>query len=1048
MNALLNTLLHNSRSVLMLFVMLMLVGLITLNNIPKENNPDITVPIIYVSLTHEGISPEDSDRLLFQPMEKELQSLDGLKEMSSTAAEGVMAITLEFATDVDIDQALIDVRERVDKAKGELPADTEEPKVKEINVGLFPVMVVTLSGEIDESALFYVARSLRDKLESLPGVLEANIQGYREEVAEIIVDPLLLDSYNLDQQELYNLVNNNNQLVAAGNMDTGAGRFSLKVPGLIQSTQDILNMPVKVDGDKVIKFQDIAVGRRTYKDPQSIARVNGQPAVALEITKRLGSNIIETLDAVKQLVNEEQKKWPQGIVVGFSQDESGYIKRALKDLFNNILTATLLVMIVVVGFMGLRTALLVSLTIPGSFLLAILALNLLGYTLNMVVLFALILSVGMLVDGAIVVTEYADRRMAEGAHRFHAYLEACKRMAWPITASTATTLAVFFPLLFWPGVTGEFMKFLPLSLLFTLTASLIMALAIIPTLGTLLGKSDHHNDHALQSMAAAEKGHFDHIPGFTGRYIELLRKLLNHPYKVLGGAVAALVITFVVYGQLGKGVEFFPEVDAEIALVDIRARGNLSLQERDNLVRLVEARILPLPEIESVYSKTLTRVPQDGAKDMVGQIQVELVDWQQRRKAKEILANISELTADIPGIIIETKEKQGGPSAGSQIQLEFRSEYPQALTEILQKVRVEFEKDPELVDIKDDRPLEGVEWQIEVDRAHAARFGASIASIGSTLKMATNGLRVGSFRPTDADDEVEIRLRLPFNGRNLDQLDQLSLPIKGELVPISNFIKRVPKAKTGEIGRIDGARRYTLEANVIEGVNPTNKIQQINEVLKAADIPAVIEYQFRGDQEKMAETGIFLISAFLFALFGMAVILVTQFNSFFHAGLVMSAIILSIAGVLIGLMLRGEPFGIVMSGMGVIALAGIVVNNNIVLIDTFKTLIKEGIEPVEAALRTGAQRMRPVLLTTVTTVLGLMPMVFNLNIDMLGRAISVDAPSSQWWTQLSTAIAGGLTFATVLTLLLTPCLLVLGAKRQARKKAAHQTAALTSSPIR
>jgi multidrug efflux pump len=1041
MNALLSTLLHNSRTVLMIFSMLMLVGGFTLNNIPKENNPDISVPIIYVSITHEGISPEDSDRLLFQPLKKELKSVDGLKEMSSTAAEGMLAVTLEFSSDVDIDQALIDVRERVDIAKSKLPTDTDEPKIKEINVGLFPVMVVTLSGQVDEAALFSVARKLRDQLEGLPGVLEANIQGYREEVAEIIMDPLLLDSYNLDQQALFNLLSSNNQLVAAGNMDTGAGRFALKVPGLIQSTYDILNMPIKVDGNKVIKFQDIAVGRRTYKDPESIARVNGQPAVALEITKRLGANIIETLDGVKALVNEQKDGWPKGITVGFSQDESGYIKRALKDLFNNILSAILLVMIVIVGVMGWRTATLVSLTIPGSFLMAILILSMMGYTLNMVVLFALILSVGMLVDGAIVVTEYADRRMAEGVHRFNAYLEACKRMAWPIIASTATTLAVFFPLLFWPGTTGEFMKFLPLSLLFTLSASLVMALVVIPTLGTLVGKSGHQNAEALQAMKIAENGDLTQITGFTGQYLTLLRKLLARPERVLGAAIATLFITLIVYSQIGKGVEFFPEVDAQIALVDIQARGNLSLQEKDAIVREVEALILPLPEIETVYSKTLTRVPNDGAKDMIGQIQIELVDWQKRRTAKTILSEIEKLTSDIPGIVIETKEKQGGPAAGAKIQLEFRSESSQALHTVIEKVRTQFHQDPELIDIKDDRPLDGIEWQIVVDREQAARFGASIALIGSNLKMATSGLRVGAFRPIDADDEVEIRLRLPFNGRNLDQLDQLNIPINGQLVPISNFVKRIPMAKSGAVGRIDGERRYTLQANVIDGVNPTHKIAQIQHLLDKAGIPKSIEYHFRGDQEKMAETGIFLMSAFCFALFAMAVILVAQFNSFYHALLIMSAIVLSIAGVLIGLMLRSEPFGIVMSGMGVIALAGIVVNNNIVLIDTFKRLTEQGVEPIEAALRTGAQRMPPVLLTTVTTVLGLMPMVFNLNIDLIDRAFSVGAPSSQWWTQLSTAIAGGLTFATVLTLFLTPCLLVMQKTKPNNSEAKHTNSA-------
>ncbi len=1045
MNSLIDASLHRTRTVLMLFCLIALVGIVTLVTIPKESNPDITVPLVYVSVNHDGISPEDADTLIYKPLEKELRALDGLKEMISTATAGHLSIQLEFYTDTDIDQALLDVRQKVDDAKGELPSDSKEPKVREINVALFPVMVVTLAGEINESALYAVANDLQDRLEALPGVLEVKVRGKREEIAEIIVDPARMDNYGLTLGELGRLVGNNAQLVASEDLDTGVGRFGIKVPGLVESIPDILELPVKANGDDVVLFRDIAVGRLAYKDRKNSARVNGKQAVTLEIKKRIGSNIIHTLDDVKGIIKEVEPYWPNGIQVGLSQDESDQIKEMLNDLFNNVLVATLLVMILILASLGVRSSVMVGMAIPGAFLMALIVLSMMGYTLNMVVLFSLILSVGMLVDGAIVVTEYADRRLAEGAPARHAYSEAAKRMAWPIIASTATTLAVFLPLLFWPGTTGEFMKYLPLTLLFTLTASLIMALIVVPTIGALVGKQSTQNLKTLKMVKAAEEGHFDEVTGFTGGYIRLLNRALRHPLKILGTAIATLILSFVVYGKLGHGVEFFPDVDIDVGLVDVRARGNLSIEENEALVQQVEARIFDMAEIESIYTTTFVRAPSDAADDVVGRIQIELVNWKHRRTANEILKDIEVRTADIAGIIVETQKKENGPSAGADIQLQFTAASADDIIPMLEQVKAIFAADPDLKDVRDDRPQDGIEWQMDINREKATRFGTDIVSTGSMIRMITGGQKVGEFQPDYTDEEVEIMLRYPTQARNIDQFSQFNVQTAYGLVPVSNFMERIAVPKSGDVVRIDGKRRYRLTANVQDDVNPTDKILQLTEQLKQFDWrSAGVEPRFRGDFEKMAETGAFLGKAFGIAIFLMATILVTQFNSFYNAGLIMSAIVLSIVGVLFGLLIRGEPFGIVMSGLGVIALAGIVVNNNIVLIDTFNRLIRDGLSPLDAALRTGAQRLRPVMLTAITTVLGLMPMVLQWNIDLMNRQFSVGAPSSQWWTQLSTAIAGGLTFATILTLIMTPCLLVLGEnmKQKSRaKKAAKQATA-------
>lgn len=1029
MNSLIDASLNRSRTVLMLFCLFMLIGLSTLISIPKESSPDVTVPFVYVSVVHEGISAEDADTLIFKPMEKELRSIDGLKEMVSTATTSHLSIMLEFYTDIDIDKALLDVRQKVDDAKSELPDDSKEPRVKEINVALFPVMLVTLSGDIEESVLYAVADDLQDRIEALPGVLEAEIKGKREEIAEIIVDPTNMDSYGISFADLVQLLGNNNKLVASEALDSGAGYFDVKIPGLIKNIDDLLNLPVKVDDKDVVLFKDVAVGRFAYKDRKNSARMNGKPAVTLEIKKRIGSNIIETIDSVKDTVNQVKPYWPEGVEVSLAQDESKSIKELLHDLFNNVLIATLLVMILILGSLGIRSAMLVGIAIPGAFLMSITLLSFNGYTMNMVVLFALILSVGMLVDGAIVVTEYADRRLTEGASKFQAYREASQRMAWPVISSTATTLAVFLPLLFWPGTTGEFMKFLPLMLLFTLSASLLMALIIIPTIGSIWGGRGY-DASVLAGIQAAEEGRFEDLKGATGLYLRFLDKAIRRPLHILGFSIAALVGTFILYGAVGHGVEFFPDVDADVGMIDIRARGNLSILEREQLVLKVEERIFNMDEIQSVYTSSFIKGPNDAAADLIGRIQIELVNWKHRRPLKNILAEIEQRSADIPGIIIETQKKEMGPGGGTDIQLQFTSNNLDAIKPMLEKTKKLFEADPQLKDIRDDLPLEGVEWQIDVNREEASRYGTDIVSTGALIRMITGGQKVGEFQPKFSNDEFDIVLRYPQQDRNIDQFTQVNIQTPYGLVPLSNFVEQKAAPLSGDVVRLDGKYRYRLTANVTEGVNATTKIQELAEQLKKFDWrEAGVEPRFRGDFEMMAETGNFLAKAFGIALFLMAVILVTQFNSFYQALLIMSAIILSVVGVLIGLMIRGEPFGIVMSGVGIIALAGIVVNNNIILIDTYNVLIKEGFDPVEAALRTCAQRFRPVMLTAITTVVGLLPMVMQWNIDLINQNFSVGAPSSQWWTQLSTAIVGGLTFATFLTLVLTPCLLVLGERR-------------------
>ncbi|AGH46915.1 acriflavin resistance protein [Paraglaciecola psychrophila 170] len=1013
----------------MVFVLLLISGVVTYSNIPKEANPDVPIPVIYVSIVHDGISPEDAERMLVKPMERELRSIDGVKEMRATAGEGFASITLEFIAGLDSDAALADVRDKVTVARAKLPSETEEPTIHEVTMaGQQAAVTVVLSGPVSERALVTVARELKNRLEGISEVLEVEIGGDREDIVEIVVDPLLMESYGLDQTDILNLLSRNNRLVPAGTMDNGKGSFAVKVPSVFESVKDVMEQPVKVQGDSVITFQDVAQVRRSYKDPTSFARLNGESSVSLEVKKRPGENMLKTVANVKALVIAAQEStiWPASINVSYTGDQTIEVNMMLNDLQNNVSSAVILVAIVILAILGLRTALLVGVSIPGSFLTGILIISLFGYTLNTVVLFSLIMAVGMLVDGAIVVTEYADRCMSEGMDKKVAYSKAAQRMAWPIIASTATTLAAFAPLMFWPGMMGEFMKYLPFTLIAVLSASLLMALIFVPVLGGVFGKPRHISEFDKQQMHEAENGDIKNLQGFTGKYIRVLATAIQHPWKILLAAIVVAFVSFTAYGLSGLGTEFFPNVDVRGINVTVRSAGDMSIYEKDQVVRKVENRLLDMQAIETLYVRT-------GGQDQIGYMRLNLVDWHLRPHSDEVLKEVQALLKGMAGMDIEISPDQGGPQSGKDLQIQLSSRFPELLDEAAHKIRTALDNNDKFTSISDTASKPGIEWQLKVNRADAARFGADATLVGSTVQFITNGLKIGEYRPDDVDDELDIRVRYPLESRYIGKLDELRMKTAGGMVPISNFVERTAKPKTDLIRHIDSQRVITVQANMVPGELLSIELPKLQELLPTLGLDPRVTLTVKGQNEQQDESTEFLKNAFLIALFVMAIILVTQFNSFYQAFLILSAVLFSTVGVFLGLLIFQKPFGIVMSGIGVIALAGIVVNNNIVLIDTYNILRKEGVPAMEAILRTGAQRLRPVLMTTVTTILGLLPMVAEVNIDFIGRNVDIGGPSTEWWSQLATAVAGGLAFATVLTLVLTPCMLALKAKRDERK---------------
>lgn len=1032
MNAALAAILSRPRAVLSMMVVMLLAGVWSFVEIPKEADPDIQIPVVYISIPLPGISPEDSERLLVKPVEEKLRGLDGIKEMTGIASESHGGILVQFETEVDIDQAILDVREKVDLAKSELPTDAEEPTINEINFSLAPTIIVALSGTVPERTLFKHARELQDAIEGINTVLEAKLSGEREELLEIVVDPVKLEAYGVTQQELLNSASLNNRLVAAGAVNSSAGKFNVKIPGLFENASDIFNLVVKSSNGTTVILGEVAEIKRTFKDRNRYAEFNGKPTIAIEVVKRLGSNILVNNNEVKRVIAEVTSKWPDAIKVETTLDKSRLIADILGSLSSSIFLAILLVMTLVVAALGLRSGLMVGLAIPTSFMIGFLFFGFLGYTVNIMLMFGLVLTVGMLVDGAIVMIEYADRKMAEGLPKQEAYIAAAQRMFWPIVSSTATTLAAFLPMLLWPGVAGEFMGYLPLTVIVVLSASLITAMIFLPAVGTIFGKAGTTDKGNAARLAGGSEGDLLTMPGLTGKYIRFLNGAMKHPAKVLVVILLTMGAIVGAYAAKPTGVQFFVETEPEVAIVYVRARGNLSNDQKLTIVRKAYNKLTDHPAIDNLttYAGTETGgnsglgASQDVPPDVVGQVQIELKPVGQREDWVTVKKQFTDAVQGIPGTIIEVRELAGGPQTGKDIRLQVQSENREDATVAVRKVRAYMENTMTgLIDIDDDLPLPGYEVQLKVDREEAGRFGASVAAAGSLVQLITNGALIGTYRPDDSRDELDIRVRLPEDQRSLASLDTLKLQTPGGQQPLSNFVTREIKQQVNTLYRFNSKPSLFVKANAGPEVLANDKINELDTWLKQQTWENGVSFKFRGADEDQQKSAAFLQKALLGSLFLMFMILVVQFNSFYHTALTLLTVIMSAVGVILGMLVMRHYFSIIMTGTGLVALAGVVVNNAIVLIDTYQSLLKRGMNVKDATLRAAAQRIRPILLTTVTTILGLLPLMFQLNVNFLERTVTIGSMTSAWWVHMSTAMVFGLAFSTVLTLVFAPVML-------------------------
>ncbi|MCV6597351.1 MAG: efflux RND transporter permease subunit [Mangrovicoccus sp.] len=1099
-----------SRMIVAFIALSLLIGGYAYSVLPKEGEPDIEVPALFVSVPFPGISAEDSEKLLVKPMELEFSDLDGLKALHGTAAEGYAGVALEFEFGWDKTRIMADVRDAMNTAEGKFPEGAENYSINELNFSEFPIIIVNLTGSLPERTMLRIAKDLQDEIEAVDAVLEAPLAGHRDEMVEVIIDPLRMESYNVTAAELITAVVNNNQLIAAGEIKSPTGTFSVKIPASFATTTDIFALPVKVNGDRVITLSDLADIRLTFEDREGTARFDGAPTVALQVVKRKGFNLIDTANEVRALVEEISQEWPQELrytlEIGTSNDQSFTVESMVNQLESSVLTAIALVMIVVLASLGIRSSLLVGFAIPTSFLLCFALLALMGVAISNIVMFGLILAVGILVDGAIVVVEYADRRIRHGSGPMHAYTEAAKRMFWPIISSTATTLCAFLPMLFWPGIPGEFMGMLPVTLMFVLSASLVVALIYLPVMGGVSGRMVrsfnniathlHETPMALRlalSLAALGALFFGALlvlrgQGLLGIVLFLLasfatsitlgslkplppeQPIRTHRRSAFGRVIkfitgnpitplltVALVIGFVIstflyFGKNNNGVEFFVDSEPEQAIVYVRARGNLSLDDKDRIMRQVEQVVLAHPGVTSVFAFAgegglAGQIGSTSPVDTIAQVQFETIRWDERpRVANEgsfwqrlflkdrvaaefdgdtVLADLQAELDKIPGIYTEVTDLARGPAQGKPVHLRLKSDDFAKLYEGIDIVSEKFRATSGLIDLEDTRPLPGIDFEIDVDVEKAGRYGADVATVGAMVQLITRGILLDTMRVDSSDEEIDIRVRFPQQDRVLATLNTLKVRTRDGLVPLSNFISMKPVPKLAKIDRIDQSRFFDMKADVDDGVNANERIAYLTEWLETeAALPQGLSWEWTGDQEEQAESAAFLQSAFAGALGLMFIILLAQFNSFYNSVLVLLAVVLSTAGVMIGMLVMNQPFSIIMTGTGIVALAGIVVNNNIVLIDTYQEYSRY-MPRLEAITRTAETRLRPVLLTTLTTMAGLTPMMFGLSLNFVDGGSSINSPTALWWKQLATAVVFGLGTATVLTLVFTPSMLAL-----------------------
>ncbi len=1015
---------RNRTTVAVLGLLIILVGGYSYMSLPREAAPDIPIPYILVSTLYEGVSPEDIETSVTMKIEKELNGIRGVEEITSSSAEGMSMISVEFTPDVPSEVALQRVRDRVDLAKGELPREAEEPVIKEINFAELPIMLISISGDVSPVQLKEIADDVQDALEAVPGVLKVEMAGDLEPEIRLEFDPDRIAEYSLTIPEILALIPSENVNISAGGLETEGTKFNVRVPAEFVTPAEVDHLLLTVRAGKPIYLADVATVRYTFKDRTTYSRLDGLDNVTLSVSKRVGANAVRVSDIVKAVIDEAQKRVPGVVKFDITYDMSEMVRDMVADLENNIASALILVTGVLLLFLGWRPSTIVALIIPLSMLITFFLVQALDYTLNMVVLFSLVLVLGMLVDNAIVIVENIYRHLQLGYARTEAAILGAREVAWPVITSTFTTVCAFFPMIFWPGIMGDFMKYLPITLTLGLLASLFVGLIFNPVICSVWAGTRH---------SPRRKRHW-----FLDGYRRVLQLGLQNPGLVLFLALGLLFGVATVYGKIGPGTEFFPETDPERAVVDIRAPQGTNIHETDRIARLVEQRLEPYsPWLEHVITNvgsaggTMNLTASVGGSHMAN-VTLVFYDFAEReRPSREIIAEVREALADISGAEIKVESEEGGPPTGAPVTVRIIGEDFQTLEQLSAEAQRLIAAVPNVVNLRSDHEGTRPELAFTVDRRVAMLLGVNTATVGNFLKMAIYGSKVGTYRRYN--DEYDITVRLPLADRvNVDDLYRLRIPNNaGHAVPLSSLGEFKYQGGFGTINRVDQKRVITLTADA-EGRLGTEVLADVQAQLSKLDVPLGCEIRYAGEKEEQDKAQAFLSKAFVIAILMVTMVLVIQFNSLLIPLIIMTTVILSLIGALIGLLICDLPFGIIMSGIGVISLAGVVVNNAIVLLAYTRQLQRRGMDLVTAATEAGVTRLRPVLLTATTTIIGLIPMAVGVSFDIHTFSWATRSESTQWWRNMAVVVIFGLGFATILTLVVVPSLYVMLNRMAAR----------------
>ena len=1016
---------QNRTTVAILGVIIIVAGSYSYLTLPREAFPDIPIPHILVTTAYEGVSPEDIETSVTMKIEKELNGIRGVKEVRSSSAEGLSMIDVEFNPDVPTETALQRVRDRVDMAKGELPTDAKEPVIKEINLAEFPIMLVSISGDVSPVQLKVIADNLQDALEALPGILKVDVLGVLEREIRLEFDPQRVASYNLTIPEIMGLIPAENVNISAGGLETQGTKFNVRIPAEFVNPEEVDHLLLTVRNGKPIYLADVAVVRDTFKDRTTFSRLNGIDNVTLSIQKRAGTNVVHVADAIRILLDKAQQQVQGGLKFDVIFDMSKYIRNMVADLENNIASGLILVVGILMLFLGLRSSSIAAMIIPLSMLITFFMIQIIGYTLNMIVLFSLVLIVGMLVDNAIVIVENIYRHLQLGYSRLDATLMGAREVAWPVTTSTLTTVAAFLPLMFWPGIMGDFMKYLPITLCIGLMASLFVGLVFNPTICSIWAGNSHK---------PPRHGHW-----FLEGYRRFQQLGLKNPGKTLFLSVCILFGLMILYGKIGQGVEFFPQGDPERAVIDIRAPQGTNIRETDRIVRLVEQRLEPYkPWLEHIITNVgaagggVINLAATVGGPHLANISLVFYDFTERKRpSMEIIAAIRQDIADISGAEIKVEREKHGPSTGAAVTVRIIGKDFKMLEQLSEQAYHTIADVPNLVNLRSDLEATRPELAFTVNRRNAMLVGMNTAVVGNFLKTAIFGTKVGTYR--QFNDEYDITVRLPVSDRiNIDELYQLRIPnMAGYAVPLSSLGRFEYRGGFGTINRVNQKRVVTLTADA-EGRLSTEVLADVQKKLGAVQLPAEYEIKYAGEKEEQDKAQAFLSKAFVVALLLIVMVLVAQFNSIMVPVIIMSTVILSLVGVLLGLLVCDLPFGIIMTGIGVISLAGVVVNNAIVLLAYTQQLQQRGLDLVSAAAEAGVTRLRPVLLTAGTTIIGLIPMATGISFDFHTLSWATKSESTQLWRNMAVVVIFGLSFATVLTLVVVPSLYVMLSRASAR----------------